>query len=408
MKDFLKRRADISNAENIVYISTASVFLSFHITALVIAVLGVYVLLSRKKRELAFSVTGSFLVPVFAIYTSCVALANKNYLGFGASIAFFLIITLAHYFRAVMTREIFERMLNLCCLSSLFGVLIVFIEKLLHFTDIWYRCCGDLFGNQILSFYGHPNYLGALMAASVLICAYKVVVIKERKKYYYFIAILNAVTILLTESMFAWIEIFIGLSILLLLARRHLLLGILFIVTAFGGFILYMMPEIFPRTAHIDSTFNSRVEIWDLTLNAIKENIFVGRGFFAYNPLSKATPGSFVGVHAHNIFLDFLLDFGIIGSIIIFAMVFIVCQKLVLCKNFLRKSGVTYLILSIACAVIIHSITDMIVFWFQTAMMYSLILSGLGAEEQVLHKIFQNKKKNIKQTEKSEEELQNV
>ncbi|MBQ0083555.1 MAG: O-antigen ligase family protein [Clostridiales bacterium] len=398
MKKFLKRRTDLSNEENIIYIAAVSVFLPFQITILSIVVLGLYVLLNKKTRALAISVTGWFLPPVFTLFSSCVALAYKNYLGFAASLGFFLIVTLERFFRAIMNRELFERTLNLCCVTSLFAVLVTIIEKLIHFSDIWYRCSGDLFDNQALSFYGHANYLGSIMAASILICAYKVVVIKESKKYYYLIAIANATAMLLTESMFAWIEVFIGLSILLLLARRHQLLGILFIVTAFGGFLLYTVPEIFPRTAHIDGTFNSRVEIWDLAITAIKENFLVGKGFFSFKMIRPEH------VHTHNILFDFLLNFGILGSIMLFAMLFIICQKLVLCKNFLRKSGVTYLILSLSCAVLIHSITDMTVFWLQTALLYSVVLSGLGAEEQVLYKIFKNKK----QTQTIEEGFKNV
>ena len=171
MKDFLKRRIDLSNEENIVYISAISVFLSFHITIITIAILGLYVLLCKKTRTLACSITGWFLAPLFTALSGCVALACKNYLGFAASIVFFLIVTLEHFFRAIMTRELFERMLNICCVASVFSALVIVIEKLLHFSDIWYRCSGDLFGNQLLSFYGHANYIGAVLAAAVLICA---------------------------------------------------------------------------------------------------------------------------------------------------------------------------------------------------------------------------------------------
>lgn len=392
MKEFLKRRTDLSNGENIAYILAMSVFLPYYITILAIAVTGFYVLFNSKARKAVYHTTGAFLVPLFAVFTAVTAIVYKNYLGLAASVLFYFILTLGLYLRAVMTREIYERSLNICCVSSLFAVLVCFIEKLMHFSDIWYRCCGDIFKIPNFTFYGHPNFLGAIMASVIIICAYKVIVIKENKKYYYAIALLAAVVIFFTESMFAWIEVFIGLSILLLLARRHQLLGILFILTAFAAVLLYTMPEIFPRTAHIDSSFNSRVIIWDLSIKSIKENIWFGRGFFTYYQISLATPGAYIAKHAHNIVFEFLLSFGIIGSVMLFAMMFIIFQKVVLCKNFLRKSGITYLILSVTAAVLIHSITDMTMIWMQTFLLYCLILSGVGAEEQIMYRIFKTKK----------------
>lgn len=397
-KEFIKLRTDLSNAENIVYIAAAAPFLPFQLTIPVVAILSFYVLFNKDYRYLAFSVSGSFLIPIFVLFTLSVALAYKNYLGCAASIAFFFMIMLEHFMRAVMTREIYERALNICCLSSLFAAFVAIIEKLIHFNDIWYRCSGNFFSNQLLSFYSHPNYLGALMAISLLICAYKVIVKKEKKRYYYFIAFLNAAAILLTASMFALIEVFIGLSMLLLLARRHQLLGVLFIVTAFAAFILYTNPQIFPRTAHIDSTFNSRVLIWDTAIKAIKQSIWTGRGFFAFGMIMPEHP------HTHNLLFEFLLDFGIIGSAILLAIMFIVCQKIVICKNFLRKSKITLLILAVFCAVLIHSITDITVFWLQTGLLYAFILSGIGAEEQVLYRIFKKKKAPAKIEEGSKNE----
>ena len=394
MIKLLKKRTDLSNDNNIVCLSALSVFLPYYLTGIAILILSIYILLKKRPLDTVFNHTAAFLFPIFSVYTLIVALVNKNYMGAGCSILFFLICVIGYYIRWVMNRDLFEKVLDLICVTSVFTSIVVIVERLIYLKAGTHRCFGDFFNNMYSSIYFHPNYLGSIMAAVILICAYKVVIKKTEKKYYFIIATFAAICMFCTESMFAWIEVFAGLSILLLLARRHQLLGIMFITIAFAGAVLYAVPEIFPRIADADGTFDNRVLIWDLTVNAIRQSPFWGFGFFAYYQVSLNTPGAYVTTHAHNIFLEPLLSFGIIGSLILFALVFVFFHRVVLCKNFMRKSGIPCLALSLTAAILIHSITDMTMLWIQTALLYFVVMGGIGADEQVMFKIFK-KHKNI-------------
>ena len=170
-------------------------------------------------------------------------------------------------------------------------------------------------------------------------------------------------------------------------------LSILFIVAAAGFFVLLNVPELFPRILHIGGTTDNRVQIWDLAVNSISESPWFGRGFFGYYQVSLATEGSYVTTHAHNIFIEPLLSFGIIGSLILFICVFILFEKIVLCKNFLRKGGITYLIFALTAGILIHSIIDMTMLWMQTAMLYCVIFGGIGADERTFYSIFKRRRR---------------
>lgn len=391
MKNFLKMRSNLSNAENVVCIAAISVYLPYPITAAVILILSGYILFKTDIKQTVFGHVGSLLIPVFSIITAITGIVRKNYLGAGASVLFFLIMVIGFYLRTVMTTDIFEKALDLCCITSIATSLMIILEKIIYISVDGHRCYGNFFNNMYLSVFFHPNYLGSILAATILICAYKVVVKKTDKKYYYSIAILAAAAMFLTQSMFAWIEVLTGLSILLLLARRHQLLGILFILAAFGCTVLYFVPEIFPRIFDIGGSFGGRVQIWDLTLKKIPEAFFFGHGFFGYYNISQNTPGAFVTTHAHNIFFEPLLSFGIIGSLILFVCIFMYFHKVVMCKNLLRKSGITSLIMALITGVLIHSIIDMTMLWIQTALLYCVVFGGLGADEKVMHKLFKKK-----------------
>ncbi len=394
MIKLLKKRTDLSNDNNIVCLSALSVFLPYYLTGIAILILSVYILIKKRPLDTVFNHTAAFMFPIFSVYTFIVGLVNKNYMGAGCSILFFLICVIGYYIRWVMNRDLFEKVLDLICVTSVFTSIVVIIERLIYLKAGTHRCFGDFFNNMYSSIYFHPNYLGSIMAAVILICAYKVVIKKTEKKYYFLISMFAAICMFCTESMFAWIEVFAGLSILLLLAHRHQLLGIMFITIAFAGAVLYAVPEIFPRIADADGTFDNRVLIWDLTVSAIRRSPFLGFGFFAYYMVSLNTPGAYVTTHAHNIFLEPLLSFGIIGSLMLFALVFVFFHRVVLCKNFMRKSGIPSLVLSLTAAILIHSITDMTMLWIQTALLYFVVMGGIGADEQVMFKIFK-KHKNI-------------
>lgn len=395
MKTFFKRHTDLSKDENVVFLAAISVFLPYYLSIAIIAVLSFYIMFKTNFKKTVFNHLGSFLIPVFTVYTAVVSIVYKNVLGFFCSIFFFVLLVLGYYLRSIMTSELFENALDLICVTSIFSSCIVILEKIIFFNIDWHRCFGDFFNNIYFSFYFHPNYLGTIMAAVVLICAYKVVLRGTDKKYYYAIAILAAVAMFLTESMFAWIEVLVGLSILLLIARRHQLLSIMFIFVAFAAALLYTSPEIFenffPRIMHADGTFDNRVLIWDLTIESIKQTPWFGRGFFAYYKISLGNPAAYQTTHAHNLFLESLLSFGIIGSVILLVMIFIIFYRVVLCKNLLRKSSITVLIFSITAAILIHSIVDMTMLWVQTGLLYCIIMGGIGADERKIKNIFGNR-----------------
>jgi hypothetical protein len=151
------------------------------------------------------------------------------------SVIVLLIFILGFYMRTAMTGELFEKALSVCCHASVAASGLIIFEKILHiivFNDPEHRCFGDLFGNKFLSFYFNPNYLASMMAAVVIICAYKVITKKGNKAYYYSAAALAMITIYFGGSMFTWAEVFFALAVYLFVGNHRKPLGVLFAVCA--------------------------------------------------------------------------------------------------------------------------------------------------------------------------------
>ena len=406
MKEFLTKHCNLKTSRNIVYLAAASAFLPYYLTCIVMAILGFYILFKTDIKKTVFCHFGSSLIPIFSFITLITAVCFKNWLGALCSLVFFIIMTIGFYIRTVMTKDVFEKALDICCVGGVFASIIIFIERLLYLGhEYWfpiypnikeYRCFGNLFGNMYFSFYFHPNYIGSILAAVIIICAYKVVVNKQNRLHYYIVAAFSAISMFLTESMFAWVVVFLGLSVLLILQKRHLLLSILFIATALGIFVLLNVPELFPRILHIGGTTDNRVQIWDLAVNSLSKSPWFGQGFFTYYKVSLATEGAYVTTHAHNIFIEPLLSFGVVGSLILFISIFILFEKVVLCKNFLRKSYITHLIFALTAGILIHSIIDMTMLWMQTSLLYCVIFGGIGADERTFYSIFKRRRRHLR------------
>ncbi len=392
MKNLLKRFSSCPAGEKIAYLTAISVFLPYFITAIMALIFFCYAMFKASERRLAFKTPYVTGVIAFSAFAFIVALDAHNIYGALTALAFFGLLIIGRYIRSVMTREIFARLTDIICYTSLFATAVAIIEKLFHLNDSLYRCCGSFMSGyeyNYFSFYLNPNYLGAIMAVVIIVCAYKFLIRENQRLRYFVIALACLITILLTQSMFALIEMTVGVVALLFIRRRYglvaLVFGIIALVTVGIIIITEFMPNLaavlFPRTDELSGTFYSRVRIWEFALEKIPDKLWLGRGFFAYNQVSAPVDWAYKSPHSHNIAIDFVLSFGILGALLAFSVVFYFIQRTILCKNFLKSGTATHLILAVIIGMLIHSFIDMTMLWLHTGLLYIIIFSGLGAEE---------------------------
>lgn len=395
--DKLKGYLNIKNPANIIYISAVCVFLPYQLSAIILLTLVGYVLATKNLKTEIFCHSASFLIPVFSVLTFLTALWFKNWLGLAVSVIFFLIFVLGFYIRTVMTTEIFEKMLSVLCSASVFASAVILFEKIIYFTDKTHRCFGDFMPGQvyskIASFYFSPTYLSSCMAVIVVICAYKVIYRKGHLPYYYLVAFLSMMTIYFAGSMFVWVNVFAAVATFLIIIRHRKLLAAFLLVVALAGVALFFVPDILPRLSESMLTSDNRILIWNLSVESFPLSPFFGQGFQTYGHIANGliadgVEGIYAAYHAHNIILEPLLSFGIVGTSILAVFFFAYFQSLTMCMSLRKKSPIWVIILSVTVGLLIHCIIDMTMLWIQPMILYCLIFGSVGADEKIITKLF--------------------
>ena len=347
------------------------------LTGVIIAAIGTYLLTSPKTRPSVFCHRGRVSFFIFILYTVVVALAHKNYLGIACSLGFFLIVTISYYVRSVITKRVFEHGLDICCYCAIPIGIAAIIEKVINSADDSYRCKLWFF---------NENYFCTIMAAVIIICAFRATSYKKSVVIYYVCAFFAAISMYLGESIFAFVNLFVGICVMLVLRHKHLTLAAFLLMVCFCLVIIYCVPDLFPRLAESNITTDRRIRIWNEAMTFIKENPLFGRGFLSYHQITSAAQGVYKTQHAHNFALEPLVSFGIIGSLLLIGFIWSYYGKVAECKELLRKNCATSLILALSAGMMIHMTTDMTILWIQTGLLFGLILGGIGVDEKALNK----------------------
>lgn len=374
----LKRRVEVSlTGINIATFTAAAIFLPYILSTIVLIFLSIYVIANKQTRQMILAKNDSKVMRVLMGYVLVVPLVYRNWIGLAAGIGVLLAVILGLYLRCIMTKSLFERILTLICEFSLTSVGYAVIESITNIIS------DGRYNHRISAVFFHPNYFGTIVGTVIIICAYKVLTKQSKKWFYYMTAGLNVISMYLCKSMFVWVEVFIGVAVLLVILKRHRLLSLWLFVAAIGGFLILCMDvSIIPRLYDVEVTLRLRKQIWELTVDQIKSSPLFGHGLYSFIYLFDCTYHNQVIPHSHNIYLDMMLNFGLFGTglflwcaVKFYKSVFTVCFKE-------KNAMITSLILAVTAAALIHGITDITLLWVQTLPLFLLILSGLGAFER--------------------------
>jgi O-antigen ligase len=361
---------------NLVIIMAISIFLPYIITGVLLVSIAIYILIHKQTRTLIFADPSMKFVLAFFIFYIGESLIYENWFGVAAGFALAFAMVLFTFQRTVMTRKLFDKILTIICILSLTSSACAISQKFMipllddnHSYD------------RMSAMFLHPNYFGTITATVIIICAYKILNRQGWKWIYCLIALLNVFSIYLCESMFAWIEVFVGISTLLFISKKFRLLILWILAGLFAAFaIIGLNIEIIPRLSDAEITLQMRMKIWKFAFEQIRLTPLFGRGpmtcaFVSFNS-GEIIP------HAHSIFIDTFLNYGLFGFILIvmyfkkfFSTVIRICFK----EN---KNKITSLIIAISAAALVHGLTDLTLMWIQTLPLFLFILSGIGVYEK--------------------------
>lgn len=373
-----KKRLDVTLTDsNIVAFTAVSLFLPYVLTALVLIFISIYIIANKRTRERIFVHHGTDALKVFFVYVLAVPFMYRNWMGLAAGAAMILGLILGLFIRSIMNPELYERILTLICHMSLTSTGYAILEALFN-----YIYDGKI-NRRISAVFLHPNYFGTVVATVIIICAYKILTGKENRLNFYIIGALNLISLYLSMSMFAWIEVFIGIMVLLAMLHRHRLLALWLLLACVGAFMIFGLNiQLIPRLSDVDVTLRLRQQIWGQAFTAIKESPWLGHGFMSYGYLFNVIYNGRLVPHSHNIIIDMLLNFGIVGTVI-FTYYFIrYYYDLIKARLNSNTQKASALIFAVSTAAFVHGMTDITLLGIQTFPLFMLIMAGFGGSKE--------------------------
>ncbi|MHB8130514.1 MAG: O-antigen ligase family protein [Mobilitalea sp.] len=373
----LKRRMNITLTKtNILTFSTFSIFLPYMLSGIILVFLAIYVAANKHTRQQILNYNNSKLLKFCLAYVLLVPIIYRNWFGLAVGFGMILAIILGMYIRSVMTRVLYERVLTMICTLSLTSAGYAMTEKLLNLIS------DGRHSHRIAAVFSHPNYFGTMVGTVIIICAYKVLTNQENKVFYTMVAAINVISMYLCKSMFVWVEIFIGITVLLLVLKKYRLLAFWFLGAALGAFLIFVQNfNIIPRLSDVGVTVKLRGQIWRMAIEEIKKAPWFGHGFMSFSYLYDSTYRNQLIPHAHNIYLDMMLNFGVIGTVMFVGYILKYYGLIIRARIKEKDIMISSLILAVTAAALAHGFTDLTLLWIQTFPLFLIILSGLGVDE---------------------------
>lgn len=352
-----------------------SLFFPFYISVAAVSAVAVMTMISYQKRSRALEspyckfLLGFLVVPFF------VSAVYNNYLGMLYAILLLASVICAFYLKSVMTRQVFHQMMDLACLSSLGCAGIAFYQK-------WsaYPTAADY---RPVSNFSNANYYGMMIEFVVLIALYRIFTNPKRKTLYMTVIGINLASLYLTASMSACLGIFCAVMIFLWMKKQYFWMAAF--LTAAVSFLLlsFAFPAAFPRIEAIDSTFGQRLSVWVGSIRGIQQHPLLGQGATAYQMICGIF-GTYPTFHSHNLLLDVLLNYGLIGAGAMGFYIYMQGKLVALRMKNHICNNMNILLISAFTAVLVHGLTDVTVFWIQTGMLFLMIFSSTGIHASYL------------------------
>ena len=366
-------------------------FLPDYIFVLISIPCALLIMLNIKNYKTLLLYKYNWLLVVFMIYITLIALINKNILGLQTTVVVWLIVIWYMNLRLKMNNKIYEIILLIIPCLSMFSIYYtkvdyqntyshLIVEQFNQYFDLPVSGYGE--GVRLASTFFNSNYYGYVLCIIVLVCVYQLIISINSFKKMNIIKMVCVIIILycnikvfnLPQSRSAYGAIIAGIICLIIMNMK-----LKYIPLIFGMCVLLKdkFKEILISIPRIDTLFNSliiRSDIQHIAINEIRAYPIWGRGFYSYLSLSNSSY-----VHSHNLFLECCISFGVIGSCLLIS--FLIFDLYPMIERWIKKDEQRQtLIISLLIMTIVHGVNDVVILCPQTALLFCAIISGTVIE----------------------------
>lgn len=357
---------------------TLSIFAPFYFSVASVCCIAIMTMINCKKRAEAFRAPYTRFLFGFVIATFFVAATYGNYRGMLYSMLIGAAVVCALYVRSVMTRSLFNQAMDLACLGSLWCVLVAVVQK-----------AGTLASSPAyrpVSVFTNANYFGMIVEFVVIIALYRIFTNPEKQAFYFAVIGCNLVGLYLSASLSSFGAMLCAVIALLAMKRKYRMAAVILGISGCYIALSFFLPSLFPRGSEaIGNTLAERLSIWSASVKGIEQDPLLGRGAMAYQTIYEQF-GSYKTYHCHNLILDILLNFGFVGLGVIGFFVLSQAKLVMLRFRYNICTNMNILLVAASVAVVVHGLTDVTIFWIQTAALFILIYSSTGISSEYLER----------------------
>ena len=358
-----------------------SIFLPYYFGFITMGIVILYLIFTKQLKNIILKTPNGIMPLVFSIYTICVSIYHENNIGIIQGLGIVIISIFIMFYRENIDKRLFTCIIDLCCLGSLccflWGILeyLSIIEHMgVEFTEL---IIFDSPKNRVNATFYNANFYAQLIQFFVLMCIYKILNTKEKHRILFYVATIlcNLFALYLTGCRTGWLSFIFTLPIMFYMNGWKKTCYGLSGCIILAMFIVLMNPSLFPRFDSILSSFSVRVEIWLTAIKGIKDNLFFGLGIGGYILIFSKYDG-YKANHAHNVLLDPMLSFGLVGLVIFITFMIPVCKEIYRLYKSKIDMKLLGLILCFVIAVLVHGIFNYSIMWSQTGIIFLLIFNA--------------------------------
>lgn len=352
---------DAGKAQKWLFINVLAMFLPYFVCVATIGTTACAILLHRNMRRQIVAFPHGIWLILWGTAALAAAAVARNFIGLLFSLFFCSLILFAAYYHVIMTATLCKTVLRLAGFLGIMAAGVALMEKLI----LHGRVSATVF---------NANYYGYICELLIVAGVYAWLQDHPWRLLHAASIAVNTAGIFFAGCYFAWLAAFVGIVVLLFcLGKKRTALYCLAAAGIYGGTTCFF-PKIIPTTHDITRNIQYRLYIWRTALHYFLRHIFFGNGMLTFFFISKGMNRSF-RAHAHNLILDMLLNYGIIGSALLAVFLFLWLRTMFQNR---RASPSSAMCLGVCAATFVHGMIDVPIIGFQSAAVFFLLMALAG------------------------------
>lgn len=385
----IEKLKSLSKQEGLLLGVILSIFLPFYLFVIIFISYLLWLVYTGEMKGILKRLSQHPVLLFFIAYSTAISLLAQNVMGVVSSVAMFLFAIFFYYYQSQLTPKFFrltiEGILALSVLAAAFAALEHFqIVKKFDYTflsprmQVWHQ-------NRAEVAFFNPNYYGIICCFCIMIGFYLISTTKLRwLRIFSMIAIFaNLFGLNFTQNRTAFPAIIFGAIIYLFTTIKNWR-AFWLSVGVFGvGLAFLFSSDLGVRMGTLDSSMEERVSIWNAGMALFKQNPFWGEGPLTYMH-SFPRIGAPYHEHAHSIYIDTILSYGVVGTVLLGIASSTPVRMLIDMSQVPSKRPILGLYLSFLTVVAVHGIFDLALFWIQSSFIFLLVMCSLPLKHSMI------------------------